>query len=109
MKDIVSFDEFKKVDLRVANVKKVEDHPNADKLYVLTIDVGGEEKKIVAGLKKHYLPQELEGRQVIVVNNLAPAVLRGVRSDGMLLCARGKDTISVLALHKPVDAGSPIV
>ena len=70
---MISFEEFKKLELRIAEIKTAEDHPNADKLTVIKIDVGGEEKQIVAGIKGHYANEELVGKKVVVVNNLEPA------------------------------------
>jgi len=98
----VSFAEFKKLDLRVALVKSVQEHPNAQKLYVLRIDIGGEERQIVAGLRPYYTPEQLTGRRIVVVCNLEPAMLRGVQSQGMLLAAQ--DGGRVMALQPDSDA-----
>ncbi len=98
----VSFAEFKKIDLRVALVKSVSEHPNAQKLYVLKIDIGGEERQIVAGLRPYYTPEQLTGRRIVVVCNLEPAMLRGVQSQGMLLAAQ--DGGRVMALQPDSDA-----
>ena len=84
---MLSFKEFKKVNLRAATITSVEDHPSADKLYVLNIDLGSEERQMVAGLRQKYTKEQLKGRQVIVVVNLEPRELRGIRSEGMLLAA----------------------
>jgi methionyl-tRNA synthetase len=80
-------DPFTATRLVVAKITHVEKHPNADKLFIEKIDMGGEERTIVSGLAKHYEPEELVGKHVIVVANLAPAKLRGVESQGMLLAA----------------------
>ncbi|MFO7619554.1 MAG: methionine--tRNA ligase [Thermoplasmata archaeon] len=93
---------LEKLDLRVAEVKAANDHPNADKLLVLTIDLGGENRQLCAGLKKHYTPEEFVGKKIIVVCNLQPAKLRGVMSEGMLLAASEGDVVSLLA--PPGDA-----
>ena len=98
----VSFAEFKKLDIRVALVKSVQEHPNAQKLYVLKIDIGGEERQIVAGLRPYYTPEQLTGRRVVVICNLEPAMLRGVQSQGMLLAAA--DGARVMALQPDSDA-----
>jgi len=82
-----SKDIFSKLDLRVAKIVSVEDHPDADKLIVMKINLGKEERQIVAGLKEHYSKEELEGRNIVVVTNLKPAKLRGIESNGMLLAA----------------------
>src|SRR3989304_2107869 len=84
---MISIDEFRRIELKVATIKKAEPHPNADKLLVLQIDLGSEERQIVAGIKGHYAPEELVGRQVVVVGNRETAKLRGVESQGMLLGA----------------------
>ena len=96
----VSFDEWQKLDLRIAEIKKVEDHPNADKLYVITVDLGGEERIIVSGLKDYYKSEDLVGRKIIVFANLTPKELRGVKSHGMLLAA-GNDEANTCVLLQP--------
>jgi methionyl-tRNA synthetase len=105
---MVSFEDFKKLDIRVAKVLEVNDHPNADKLLVLKIDTGEKQKQIVAGIKKFYNKQDLLGKQIVVLDNLEPAVLRGEASEGMLLAAQGEETISVLIPDKPVKQGSKV-
>lgn len=87
-KPAITFEEFAKVDLRVARVVKAEAHPNADKLLKLQLDDGsGTARQICAGIKGHYQPEELVGRLIVVVANLAPRVIRGEESRGMLLAA----------------------
>lgn len=83
----ITLEEFQRVQLRVGVVKDVQNHPKADKLYVVRVDLGGEERQLVAGLREHVKPEDLLGRRVIVVANLKPANLRGVESQGMLLAA----------------------
>lgn len=100
--------EFEKLDLRVGLVKKVEDHPNADKLYKLTVDVGGKEITLLAGLKKYYRPEELEGREIIVVYNLEPKKMRGTVSQGMLLAADDGKGVGILRPLKKVPSGTRI-
>lgn len=90
-------DPFEKVDLRVAQIKEIKPHPDADKLYVLQLDVGEEKKQIVAGLKAHYSEKELLNKKIIIVNNLEPAKLRGETSNGMLLAVENKGTVKVLS------------
>lgn len=104
----ISIEEFSEIDLRVAEIKGVEEHPNADKLLVLRIDAGDGEKQLVAGIKNHYRAEELIGRKIIVVNNLASAVLRGVESHGMLLAARDNDKVVLLTTEKDVKPGSRV-
>ncbi len=105
---MVSFEEFKKLELKIATIKEVKDHPDADKLYVLRIDLGGFTKQIVAGIKLHYRKEELINKQVVVVNNLAPVVLRGIESQGMLLAASDGGRIIILGPEKQVASGSII-
>lgn len=84
----IAFDEFAKVDLRVARVVKAENHPSADRLLKLQLDDGsGTPRQICAGIKGHYTPEELVGRLIIIVANLAPRKIRGEESRGMLLAA----------------------
>jgi methionine--tRNA ligase beta chain len=104
----ISIQDFSEIDLRVAEIKTVEEHPDADKLLVLKIDAGGGEKQLVAGIKNHYSAEELIGRKIIVVNNLAPAVLRGVESQGMLLAAKDDDKVVLLTTEKDVKPGSRV-
>jgi methionyl-tRNA synthetase len=87
MAEPINYDDFAKIELRVAKVLEARPHPNADKLMLLQIDVGDVQKQIVAGIRQHYTPEQLVGKLIIVVNNLAPAMLRGESSNGMLLAA----------------------
>ena len=105
---MITFDEFKKMELKVAEVKSVEDHPNADKLIVLQIDLGDEQRQLVAGLKGHYDADSLVGKKIVVVTNLQPAMLRGVESNGMLLAAIDGDELSVLTLDRDLKAGASV-
>ena len=107
-RDMITFDEFKKMELKVAEVKSVEDHPNADKLIVLQIDLGDEQRQLVAGLKGHYDADSLVGKKIVVVTNLQPAMLRGVESNGMLLAAVDGDELSVLTLDRDLKAGASV-
>ena len=111
-KPTITYDDFLKLDLRVATVIEVADHPNADKLIVLKIDVGGEERQILAGLKGYYSPEQLLGRQIVVVANLAPRKMRGLESQGMLLAAtpgEGENQqVVILTVEREVAAGSPV-
>ncbi len=104
----ISFDEFKKVDLRVAEIIEAKEHPNADKLVVLRIKVGTEEKQIVAGIKVFYGLEELNGKKIIIVNNLEPVTLRGEVSQGMLLAARSDNTLGVLTVERDIPSGATV-
>jgi len=103
----ISIDEFLKVQLRVATVLRAEAHPQADKLLVLHVDLGTDQRQIIAGIRQHYAPEQLVGRQIIVVANLAPRVMRGLESKGMLLAASNADrsAVAVLSPEQPVPAG----
>ncbi len=94
----IAFEDFAKLDLRVARVLDAKDHPNADKLLVLQIDLGTEKRQIIAGLKGHYEPSELVGKSIVVVSNLAPRKMRGEISQGMLLAASSEDGAQVRVL-----------
>ena len=104
----LTFEEFKKMDLRVARIKEVLDHPNADKLYLVNVEIGGEEKQIVAGIKSYYQKEELVGKLVVVVNNLKSSVIRGVESKGMLLASTDSSGLAILTLDKPITPGSVV-
>ena len=101
MADPIAYEDFAKLDLRVARVLEARPHPNADKLLLLQIDVGDEQKQIVAGIRQHYTPEQLVGRRIVVVNNLAPAMLRGEASHGMLLAATSGEKVVLLAPDDP--------
>jgi len=103
---MISFDDFCKVELKVATVKSAEAHPNADKLIVLQVDLGSEQRQICAGIRNHYTPEELVGKQVVVVANLETAKLRGLESQGMLLAASDDGRVIILTPEKPVLAGA---
>jgi methionine--tRNA ligase beta chain len=103
---MISIDDFRKVELKVATVKSAEIHPNADKLIVLQVDLGSEQRQICAGIRNHYTPEELVGKQVVVVANLETAKLRGLESQGMLLAASDDGRVIILTPEKPVLAGA---
>ena len=104
----ISLEEFKKIELRVAKILDAQEIPGADKIWKLSIDVGTEKKEIVAGVKVFYSKEALIGRSVIVVNNLAPAVIRGVESRGMLLAAKDGSALTLLSIEKELPAGSQV-
>ena len=113
MSDTISYNEFKKLDLVVGTITAVEPHPNAAKPYVLKVDMGGEERQLVAGLKPYYPdPADLSGKQIVVVANLEPATLRGVESQGMLLAAQhpdAPDEVIVVTPERPMKAGAKVL
>jgi tRNA-binding protein len=97
----VPLEEFKKIQLRVAQIESVEPHPNADRLYVLKLKVGEVQKQIVAGIRKHYTEEELKGKKIVIVDNLEPAVIRGVESNGMLLAASNDEMLTLITPERP--------
>lgn len=104
---MITLEDFKKLELRVARIKEVRDHPGADRLYVLLIELEeGRTKQIVAGIRPGYTKEELAGKEVVVVDNLEPVVLRGEESQGMLLAASDESGISILTPLREVKPGS---
>jgi methionine--tRNA ligase beta chain len=108
--DLINIQDFAKVQLRVAKVLDVRDHPNASKLYILDVDLGPElgKRQLVAGLKPYMPPEALKDALVVVVANLEPALLRGERSEGMLLAAQDGDRVVPLTVATPLAPGSKI-
>ncbi len=104
----ISLDEFKKLDLRVGKIISAEDVPGTDKLLKLKVDFKSEVRTLVAGIKKHYLPETIIGKNIVVVFNLAPAKIRGIQSQGMLLAASDGDKTILLTTEKDIKAGSKI-
>ena len=101
MADPITYADFAKLELRVAKVLEARPHPNADRLLLIQVDVGDEQKQIVAGIRQHYAPEQLVGKLVVIVNNLEPAMLRGEVSNGMLLAATSNDKVVVLTVDGP--------
>ena len=101
MADPITYADFAKLELRVARVLEARPHPNADRLVLIQVDVGDEQKQIVAGIRQHYSPEQLVGKLIVVVNNLEPAMLRGESSNGMLLAATSNDKVVVLTVDDP--------
>lgn len=106
----INFDDFAKLDLRVATVRAAAAHPDADRLLVLTLDDGGAGRQIVAGLRGHYEPEALVGRQIIIVANLEPRKMRGIESQGMLLAASNAEHTEVILLtpERAIAPGSSV-
>ena len=104
----ISYEDFAKLDLRIARVAEARPHPNADKLMLLQIEVGDETKQIVAGVRGHYEPEQLTGRQIVVINNLETALLRGEESQGMLLAASDGDAVVLLRPDRDCEPGSKV-
>jgi len=109
--ETASFDEWQKIDLRVARIKNVDEIPGADKLYKLTIDVGElGERVICAGIKQNYAKEDLIGKEIVIVANLEPRKMKGIESQGMLLAACNEDHGKVVLLQpeKEIEEGSKI-
>jgi methionyl-tRNA synthetase len=104
----IPFEEFSKIDFRVAEVKEAEKVKGADKLLRLKIDLGSEEREIVAGIAQAYPPEEMVGKKIVVVTNLKPAKIRGIESKGMLLAAKDGEILSLVSVDKDVKKGSKI-
>ena len=107
----ITIDDFLKLDLRVATVKSAAAHPNADKLLVLQLDDGSEGgRQICAGLRGIYEPEQLVGKQIVVVANLAPRKMRGETSQGMLLAASddGRSNVVLITPAGDIAAGSSV-
>ena len=104
----ISFDEFKKLDLRVAQILSATKVEGADKLLRFEVDLGFEKRQIIASIAPWYPPESLVGRKIIVVANLAPAKIRGNVSQGMLLAAEDGGQLALLALDKDMPAGSQV-
>src|SRR5215467_381229 len=104
----IGIDDFRRLELRVATVTEAHLHPDAERLLVLQVDVGGDKRQLVAGIRRHYAPEDLIGKQIVVVANLEPAMLRGVESQGMLLAASDGDKVIVLSPEKPIAPGSKV-
>lgn len=105
----IRFEEFKKLDLRVGKIIEVEDVAGADKIYLITVDLGDEKRKIVAGIKPWYNKEELIGKNIVIIVNLEPKVIRGIESKGMLLATLFDNKLSILTTDREdVPAGSKI-
>src|SRR2546422_5314458 len=106
----ITYDDFAKLELRVATIVEAKVHPNADKLLVLQVDLGAEKKQICAGIRAYYPPEQLVGKQVVVVANLEPRPLRGEISQGMLLAATDPTSgrVVIIMPSENVEVGSVV-
>jgi tRNA-binding protein len=101
MAEPITYEDFAKLELRVAKVLEARPHPNADKLMLLQVSIGEETKQIVAGIRLHYTPEQLVGKNIVIVNNLAPVMLRVEASNGMLLAATSGEKVILLTVDDP--------
>lgn len=108
--ETISFDDFARLDLRVATITKAEPHPNADRLLVLQLDDGAGGRQIIAGIRGHYEPDALVGQQIVIVANLAPRTMRGIESQGMLLAAsdEGRAQVVLVQPHTSIQPGARV-
>jgi len=106
--EFISFDDFKKTKLRVAEVISAEKVEDADKLLKLQIKIGQEQRQIVAGIAEVYTPEQIVGKKIIVMVNLEPVKIRGTQSNGMLLAASKKDKLVLLTVDDDIDSGAKI-
>ena len=112
-KPVINYDDFAKLDLRVGKVIEIKNHPNADKLYVASVDLGGGQvRQVIAGLRPYIAPEGLIGKCVVLVANLEPRKMRGLESQGMMLAAsytEGPDRkVVILTTDLPVPPGSTV-
>ncbi|MDD5196705.1 MAG: methionine--tRNA ligase subunit beta [Candidatus Omnitrophota bacterium] len=105
---MATIEDFRKIELKVAQIKEVSEHPNADKLLILTLDLGEKLKQVVAGIKGSYTREALLGKYVVVADNLEPAVLRGVESQGMVLAGSDESGIVIISPERPLKLGSVV-
>jgi tRNA-binding protein len=101
----ITYDDFAKLELRVATIVEAKIHPNADKLLVLQVDLGAEKKQICAGIRAYYTPEQLVGKQVVVVANLEPRAIRGEMSNGMLLATTDPTSGRVVIITPAENVG----
>jgi methionyl-tRNA synthetase len=106
--NVIKYDHFSALDLRVAKVLKAEPVKKAKKLLKLEVDIGVEKREIVAGIAEHYKPEELVGKSIVVVVNLEPRKIMGLESRGMLLAATHEDKLSLITVDKAIPAGAKL-
>ncbi len=106
--DLISFDEFKRMDLRVGEVQKAERVPQTDKLLRLEVNIGNEVRTMVAGVADTYAPEDLIGRKIVVIVNLKPAIIRGIESQAMLLAAEVEGKAIIPFFDREVPAGAKV-
>jgi methionyl-tRNA synthetase len=106
----VKFEDWEKIDLKVAEILEVEEIEGANKLYKLKIDLGTETRTLVAGLKQHYTKDELEGKRCIVFTNLEPRTIKGIESKGMVLAAVNgdKSEVKLISANGEIELGSKV-
>lgn len=105
---MISYEDFQKLEIKVAEIESVMPHPNADRLYVLGIKVGEVRKTIVAGIRAYYTEEDLKGKKIVIIDNLQPAMIRGIESNGMLLAASDVNTLTLIVPERPIPDGAKV-
>ena len=105
---MASYEDFQKLEIKVAEIESVMPHPNADRLYVLGLKVGEARKQIVAGIRTHYTEEALKGKKIVIIDNLDPVVIRGVESQGMLLAASNDTMLTLVCPERPIADGAKV-
>lgn len=104
---MASFEDFQKLELKIGRIESAEPVLGADKLLKLVVDTG-EKRTLVAGIAKQYKPEELIGKNIVVLTNLEPRTIRGILSQGMLLAADASDEVVLLTVDKPIAPGTSV-
>jgi methionyl-tRNA synthetase len=107
-KNLISFDDFTDLDLRVAEVLEAEKIEGSNKLLKVKLDIGDEKRQVVAGIARHYEAEEIIGKKVIMVANLEPATIFGVKSNGMVLAASNDEKLTLATVEGDISSGSSV-
>ncbi len=105
---MISFNDFQKLNIRIGTIKNAEPVPDTDKLLKLTVDLGDEQRTLVAGIADQYSPEDIIGKQVPILANLEPKEIRGIKSQGMILAVDADNKIALLHPDKEVNSGTEI-
>lgn len=105
---MIALEDFKKIELQIGEIVSAIPHPQADKLLVLRVRIGQTERTLVAGIRPYYQESELVGKKIVVVMNLAPAQIRGVTSEGMLLAASQANSLALLVPDREIPTGANV-
>jgi methionyl-tRNA synthetase len=108
LKDEIEYDDFARLDLRIVRILEAEKVPKTDKLLHLKVDLGGMTRELIAGIQKSYEPEAIIGKKVVMLANLKPRTMRGITSQGMILCALQDNDLSLLLPDKDVEPGASI-
>lgn len=108
MSETIPFKEWQKFEFVVGQIKEIKDHPKADKLYLIKVDIGEKVIQLVAGLREVYTPKDLKNKKVIVFKNLEPVVIRGEKSEGMVLAAEKEGKVALLTPDNDIELGARV-